>query len=65
MIAIRRFLGFWYAFVVGDDWRVALGVVLALAGTWLLVRGGTDPWWLLPAAVAALLYASLRRETRG
>jgi hypothetical protein len=29
------FGGFWYDFVVGDDWRVALGVVLALGVTYL------------------------------
>ena len=29
---LRAFGAFWYDFVVGDDWRVAVGVVIALAG---------------------------------
>ena len=64
MAAIRRFGAFWYDFVVGDDWRVALGVVLALAATYGLVQGGLNAWWLPPVAVAALLGLSLRRVVR-
>ncbi|MEY9874506.1 ribose/xylose/arabinose/galactoside ABC-type transport system permease subunit [Streptacidiphilus sp. MAP12-33] len=63
--AVRAFLRFWYDFVVGDDWRVALGVVLALAATWGLVRAGINAWWLLPPVVAGLLGLSLARAVRG
>jgi hypothetical protein len=28
---VRAFGRFWWDFVVGDDWRIALGVVLVLA----------------------------------
>jgi hypothetical protein len=28
---IKAFFVFWYDFIVGDDWRVALGVVSSLA----------------------------------
>jgi hypothetical protein len=59
-----RFLRFWWDFVVGDDWRVALGVVLAIAATALLVKSGIDAWWLMPVCVAGLLALSLRRATR-
>ena len=31
MAFVRGFLRFWYDFIVGDDWRIALGVVLVLA----------------------------------
>ena len=31
---IRAFGAFWYDFIVGDDWLVALGVLLALAITY-------------------------------
>ena len=62
--AIRRFLAFWYDFVVGDDWRVAAGVVAALATTAALVRAGVDAWWLVPAAVLVSLAAALRRAIR-
>ena len=64
MSALRRFGRFWWDFVVGDDWRVAAGVVLALAVSGVLAEAGIPAWWILPAAVAAVLYLSLRRETR-
>ena len=37
MSLVRGFLRFWYDFVVGDDWRIAAGVVLVLAAGALLV----------------------------
>ena len=37
MSVVRGFLRFWYDFVVGDDWRIAAGVVLVLAAGALLV----------------------------
>ena len=37
MRLIRGFLRFWYDFIVGDDWRIALGVVLVLAAGGVLV----------------------------
>lgn len=62
MIArIRAFGRFWYDFVVGDDWRIALAVVLALGLTAALAATGIPAWWVLPAAVAVLLPVSLRR----
>ncbi|MBC3840075.1 hypothetical protein GXW82_07355 [Streptacidiphilus sp. 4-A2] len=64
MNTLRGFGRFWYDFVVGDDWRVALGVVLALAATYGLVQAGLNAWWLPPVAVAALLALSLRRVVR-
>jgi hypothetical protein len=64
MSAIRRFFAFWYDFVVGDDWTVAAGVVIAFALSALLARSGVDAWWLMPLAVAALLALSLWRATR-
>jgi hypothetical protein len=59
---IRHFAQFWYDFLVGDDWRAALGVVVALGVTALLADGTLNPWWLLPVAVAAILAVSVRRE---
>ncbi len=64
MSPLRRFAGFWWDFVVGDDWRVAAGVVLALGASAALAATDEPAWWLLPLAVAALLYVSLRREAR-
>lgn len=62
---VKGFAAFWYDFVIGDDWRVALGVVLALVVTYLLAqRGYPGVWWVVPAAVVLLLPASLWRATR-
>jgi hypothetical protein len=61
---MRRFAGFWWDFVVGDDWRTAVGIVLAIGATAALVATGIDAWWLMPPAVAAMLLLSLRREAR-
>jgi uncharacterized membrane protein len=53
---LRSFGAFWYDFVVGDDWRGAAVVVLALALTALLVHtAGVNAWWLLPVGVVAAL----------
>jgi hypothetical protein len=61
----KAFGAFWYDFVVGDDWRIALGVALALAATFFLARATTVPtWWLLPAVVVVALPMSIGRATR-
>jgi hypothetical protein len=56
-------LGTW-EFVVGDDWRTALGVCVALALTALLAALGVAAWWAMPLAVLGLLWLSLRRFAR-
>lgn len=62
---LRSFGAFWYDFVVGDDWLVALGVLIALAVTYLVAHGTRAPaWWLLPVALAVLLPVSIRRVVR-
>jgi hypothetical protein len=60
---VESFLRFWYDFIVGDDWRVAVGVVLAIAATFFAVDSGHNLWWLLPAAVGALLAMTVLSET--
>ena len=64
MNRVRAFGRFWYDFVVGDDWRVAIGVVAAFGVTALLADRGVPTWWLLPPLVAALLAASVWRVAR-
>jgi hypothetical protein len=59
------FLAGVWEFVVGDDWRTALGVVLALAVTALLADAPIAAWWVMPPAVVALLALSIRRAVRG
>jgi tryptophan-rich sensory protein len=61
---LRAFGAFWYDFVVGDDWRVAVGVAVALAVTGVVSTATDDTWWIVPAAVVLLLPYSLWRATR-
>ena len=58
---MKRFGLFWWDFVVGDDWRVAVGIALALGLTALLATTWASAWIVLPLAVAAVLWMSLLR----
>jgi len=61
---LRGFGTFWWNFIIGDDWRIAAGVVVALGASAALATTDEPAWWLLPLAVATLLYVSLLREAR-
>jgi len=61
---IVSFLAFWYDFVVGDDWTVAVGVVAALIIGAALTRTSIPTWWWMPVIVALILTFSLLRATR-
>jgi hypothetical protein len=61
---LRRFGAFWWDFIVGDDWRIAAGVIVALIITAALVRAAVPAWWLLPAAALIILTGSLLRAVR-
>ena len=50
-----------WEFVVGDDWRVAAGVVLALALTAVLAHVKIAAWWVMPIVAAGLLGYSVWR----
>jgi hypothetical protein len=64
MRQLRAFGRFWWDFIVGDDWLVAVAVGMGLALTGLATALGLDAWWLLPVVVALALAGSLRRATR-
>jgi hypothetical protein len=65
MIArLRAFAAFWYDFVVGDDWVVAVGVVAALLITYAVSTTSVPAWWLMPVALLVLLPLSLWRAVR-
>lgn len=55
---------FWYDFIVGDDWRVAAGIVVAFLITFAISSAGIVAWWVVPTAVLLLLPFSLVRLTR-
>jgi hypothetical protein len=61
---VARFLRFWWTFIVGDDWQVALGIAVALGLSAVLVKAGVPAWWMIPLAAVLLLADSLRRATR-
>ncbi len=61
MTRVEAFLRFLWDFVVGDDWRIAAGVVVAIGVTALVAGTSVAAWWILPVAVAALLAASVWR----
>jgi hypothetical protein len=57
---IVAFFKFWYDFIVGDDWTIAVAVAVAIAITVCLVQS----WWMLPLAAIVALGASLWRAVR-
>lgn len=64
MTRVKTFLLAMWEFVVGDDWRTAIGVALAIALTALIVAAGIAAWWVMPLAVPGLLALSIRRAAR-
>lgn len=59
------FTRFWWEFIVGDDWLVALAVILGLAATYAVAHSGDVPiWWLLPVVVILVLPISVVRLIR-
>lgn len=58
--SLLAFWAFLYDFIVGDDWQITAGIVLAFAVT-ALVSAAPGAWWVVPIAVLALLpYGTLR-----
>lgn len=64
MTGVEAVLRFIWDFVVGDDWRIAVGVVAALGLTALVAGSGAIAWWILPAAVVAALGLSVWHAAR-
>jgi hypothetical protein len=61
---LRAFGAFWWDFIVGDDWRVAAGVVASITVTGTLAHAHRTVWWVLPLAVLTLLTLSLLSSVR-
>jgi hypothetical protein len=61
---ITAFFKFWYDFIVGDDWIIAVSITGAIALTFRLVQSKIQAWWLLPVVAILTLGASLWRATR-
>jgi hypothetical protein len=53
---VRGFGRFWYDFIVGDDWRIAAGVVAVLAaGAALVATGALSDDVLVPLVAAGIV----------
>jgi hypothetical protein len=64
MKRLAAFGRFWWEFVIGDDWLVAVLVAAAIGATAVLAAASVAAWWLLPLAVPVALWLSLRRAIR-
>jgi hypothetical protein len=53
----KGFGRFWWDFIVGDDWRIAAGVVVVLTAGALLVANTSAPDGLVAALVAVGIVA--------
>jgi hypothetical protein len=58
---LASFAHFIWEFVIGDDWRVAAGVAVALGITALIADANIAAWWIMPVAVVLLLGVSVWR----
>jgi hypothetical protein len=58
MRALLRFGRFWYDFIVGEEWVIAVVAVLAVGATAFATRLGWSTWPLLPLAVVGTLALS-------
>ena len=59
-----RLARFAWEFVIGDDWRIALAVVVAFAITAIVAGAGASAWWIVPIATAVVLALSVWRAAR-
>ena len=60
---IVAFGRFWYSFIVGDDWTVALAVLIGLAVTGILNANHIVGWWLMPIIVVVMTGISVQRTS--
>jgi hypothetical protein len=63
MNRLRQFGRFWYDFVIGDDWRLAVGALFALGVAGALAHADRSAWWVVPSVVAVVLGLSVLRAT--
>ncbi len=61
---LRQFGLFCLDFVVGDDWRLAVGVVASIGVVLVVAHRGRNAWWLLPLLVVSALTVSVVHVAR-
>ena len=60
---IVAFGRFWYGYIFGDDWTVAVAIFAGLALTAILNANHIVAWWLMPVLVVVVTGVSLRRAS--
>jgi hypothetical protein len=58
---LRSFAAFWYDFIVGDDWRLAVGAAIAIGGTAVADAMHIAAWWVAPVVVVGMLVMLVAR----
>jgi hypothetical protein len=56
---VKGFARFWWDFIVGDDWRIAAGVVVVLTAGALLVANTDAPDGLVAVGIVAVAIGSI------
>ena len=64
MSKIAGFFRFVWDFVVGDDWRIAVGVAVALGVSAVVANAGIAAWWVVPVVVGLVLTLSVWTAAR-
>jgi len=64
MSSLVGFGRFWYRFIIGDDWTVAVALAIGLALTALLTRTQFPAWLIIPLIVIVTLRVSIERTKR-
>jgi hypothetical protein len=54
---IAKFARFWYQFIIGDDWKIAIAVLVALLTGGALLAAGTSNAVLLPVTGILIIVA--------
>jgi hypothetical protein len=62
--ALSAAFSFCWDFVVGDDWLLLAGSVMAIVTTWFAGRAWSGAWVLMPVVVGATLTVSVLRRAR-
>ena len=60
---IVAFGRFWYDFIIGDDWSVAVAVFIGLVVTGILNANHIVGWWLMPIIVVVMTGISVQRAS--
>jgi uncharacterized membrane protein len=61
---LKSFGAFWYDFIIGDDWRIAAGIVLSFFLTHAITPSLAIGWYVIPVATISLISYSLARVVR-